>query len=492
MGKGSLKRLGRRRFLAGAASVALLSGVVSRAHAQARALPIPRLVDSAAGPIRLEAAGATHAFGVGWPSPTMGYSSTYLGPTLLFRNGRSADIEIRNLLDEPTSTHFHGLLIPAAADGSPHHPVAPGTTWRTSFRVAQPAATAWYHAHPHGATGRQVYSGLAGLAIVEDLDARRHGLPATYGIDDLPLILQDRAFDAEGRLVYLNRGPAMMMGMRGATFVVNGVVDPVARVPAGLVRLRILNAANARNFDLAFDDGRPFAAIATDGGYLREPAQLRSLVVAPGERVEVVVDFSSGLGVRLETGSDTTAALAGRLPISGRIMGRGSGPLLRFEVDRALPAQGRLPDRLRELATVHVRPELVRRTLSLDMGTSMMRGSSEHGGAHASPFGINGKPFDPNRIDFEPRLGGDEIWDIAPQMMSHPFHVHGAMFRILEIDGEPPPAHLAGEKDTVLATGPTKLLVSFRQPATTEHPFMFHCHVLEHEDAGMMGQYRTI
>ncbi|MBC8792097.1 MAG: copper oxidase [Tagaea sp. CACIAM 22H2] len=492
MGAGSIERPGRCRFLAGAASVSLFPGFVSRANAQARALPIPRLVDSTAGPIRLEVAGATHAFGTFRPSPTMGYSSTYLGPTLLFRNGCAADVEIRNLLDEPTSTHFHGFLIPAAADGSPHHPIAPGTMWRTSFRVAQPAATAWYHAHPHGATGRQVYSGLAGLAIVEDLDARRHGLPATYGIDDLPLILQDRAFDAEGRLVYLNRGPAMMMGMRGATFVVNGVVDPVARVPAGLVRLRILNAANARNFDLAFDDGRPFAAIATDGGYLREPAQLRSLVVAPGERVEVVVDFSSGLGVRLETGSDTTAALAGRLPISGRIMGRGSGPLLRFEVDRALPAQGRLPDRLRELATVHVRPELVRRTLSLDMGTSMMRGSSEHGGAHASPFGINGKPFDPNRIDFEPRLGGDEIWDIAPQMMSHPFHVHGAMFRILEIDGEPPPAHLAGEKDTVLATGPTKLLVSFRQPATTEHPFMFHCHVLEHEDAGMMGQYRTI
>jgi blue copper oxidase len=492
MGAGSIDRLGRRRFLAGSASAAMLSGIVPRARAQARALPIPRLVDSAAGPIRLEAAVASHAFGALRPSPTLGYSSTYLGPTLLFRNGRSADIEIRNLLDEPTSTHFHGLLIPAAADGSPHHPVAPGEIWRTRFRVAQPAATAWYHAHPHGATGRQVYSGLAGLVIVEDADSRRLGLPAAYGIDDLPLILQDRSFDPEGRLVYFNRGPAMMMGMRGATFVVNGVVDPVARVPAGLVRLRILNAANARNFDLAFDDGRPFAAIATDGGYLRAPAQLRSLVIAPGERFEVVVDFSSGAGARLETGSDLAAALAGRLPISDRVMGRGSGPLLRFEVDRSLPANGRLPDRLRTLDPVHVRPELVRRTVSLDMGASMTRATSEHGGAHAGPFGINGRSFDPSRIDFEPRLGGDEVWNVSPQMMSHPFHIHGAMFRVLEIDGQAPPAHLAGEKDTVLASGPIKLLVSFRQPATAEHPFMFHCHVLEHEDAGMMGQYRTV
>lgn len=459
-------------------------------------LPIPALIDASSGTLVLDARAATHAFLPSKPAGTLGYSADYLGPTLRFRRGQQAALSVANRLDRPTTTHLHGLLIPATADGAPHRPVSPGETWRTSFHVDQPATTAWYHAHPHGDTGRQVYMGLAGMAIVDDADGPNPALPARYGVDDLPLIVQDRALDPLGRAIYRSDGHAMMMGMRGDTLIVNGVADPVATVPAGLVRLRILNGANARNFDLAFEDQRVFQVIAGDCGLLAAPVARRTLVIAPGERFEIVVDFSDGRPAILETASDIAAVLAARMPTPSRTMGRGSGRLLRFEVDASLPSHKRPPPQLlARLAPPVVPTGAARRIVSLDMGASMMGqgmapGTMRHGpgGMH----GINGKAYDPERIDFEIPLGSTEIWEVRPQMMAHPFHIHGVTFRVLSLGGAAPPEHLAGEKDTVLVDRPTELLVRFRQPATREMPFMFHCHVLEHEDAGMMAQFRTI
>ncbi len=338
--------------------------------------------------------------------------------------------------------------------------------------------------------------GLAGMAIVDDVDGPNPALPARYGVDDLPLILQDRALDPLGRSIYRSDGHAMMMGMRGDALIVNGVVDPVATVPAGLVRLRILNGANARNFDLAFEDQRAFHIVAGDCGLLAAPVVRRTLVVAPGERFEIVVDFSDGRPAVLETASDTAAVLASRMPTPSRTMGRGSGRLLRFEVDPGGPAHTRpLPQALARLASPTVPDGAIRRIVSLDMGPSMMGQGMAPGAMRHGPggmHGINGKPYNPERIDFDIRLGSTEIWEIRPQMMAHPFHIHGVTFRILTVGGSAPPETLAGEKDTVLVDRPLELLVRFQQPATREFPFMFHCHVLEHEDAGMMAQFRTV
>jgi blue copper oxidase len=484
--------LTRRRLLLSAAT--LLLPIRSNASERIR-LPIPALVDASSGPILLEARRATHQFLPGRPTESLGYSSTYLGPTLRFRSGRQATLSVVNRLDKPTTTHLHGLLIPAASDGAPHRPVAPGEAWQTSFRVDQPATTAWYHAHPHGDTGRQVYMGLAGMAIIDDADGPNPALPFRYGVDDLPLILQDRALDPLGRSIYRSDGHAMMMGMRGETLVVNGAVDPVATVPAGLVRLRILNGANARNFDLAFEDQRVFHVIAGDCGLLAAPVARRTLIVAPGERFEIVVDFSDGRPANLETASDTAAVLAARMPNPSRMMGRGSGRLLSFEVVPSMPAHTRpIPQSLARLASPVVPAGTVRRVVSLDMGPSMMGQGMAPGAMRHGPggmHGINGRTYDPERIDFEIPLGSTEIWEVRPQMMAHPFHIHGVTFRVLSLGGAPPPDHLAGDKDTVLVDRPTELLVRFAQRATHEMPFMFHCHVLEHEDAGMMAQFRT-
>jgi FtsP/CotA-like multicopper oxidase with cupredoxin domain len=424
----------------------------------------------------------------------------------MLHRGDEVQISVENKLDSNTTAHWHGVLTPAEVDGGPHIIIEPGKIWRPTLKINQPETTAWYHAHPHRDSGRQVYMGLAGMVIIKDGMSKRLGLPETYGVDDLPIILQDRSFDANGELQYASSGPVLMAGMRGDTLIVNGVIAPVARAPAGIVRLRLLNAANARNFDLAFRDSRIFQVIASDGGYLPAPVAMTALTIAPGERFEVLVDFSDGRSVELATAEDRRVLMGmGRGMSSGMMpgmIGSGAGVLMRFDVDPSLPAPVKtVPETLVALPRLTRSDLMPRRQISLDMGPGMMgRGMMRgmgggrggmRGMGMGPPVGLNGRVFDMQRIDFEPKLGSSEIWEVTPNMMAHPFHVHGVIFRVLSIGGKSPPPHLAGGKDTILLDGPAELLLEFTQPATRRSPFMFHCHILEHEDAGMMGQYAT-
>jgi FtsP/CotA-like multicopper oxidase with cupredoxin domain len=197
---------------------------------------------------------------------------------------------VENHLDAATTVHWHGLLVPGQNDGGPQQLIHPGERWRPVLKIDQPAATLWFHPHPHGDTARQIYMGLTGMIIVDDGSDAELGLPRTFGVDDLPLILQDRQFDSDGSIEYdANTLGALDIayGVRGDTVIVNGVVAPVARIPAGLVRLRLLNAANAQNFELRFSDQRTFHVIASDGGFLSAPIELKQLTIAPAERFEV-------------------------------------------------------------------------------------------------------------------------------------------------------------------------------------------------------------
>ncbi len=514
----------RRQFLEKAGAVTT-AAVVSRACAlaePARAvtpLPIPELREARAsdGSIELIAAEGRHAFLPGRPTTTYGFSAAYLGPVLMLHRGDDVRFSVENRLDRVTTTHWHGVLTPAEVDGGPHITIEPGEIWRPVLKIDQPETTAWYHAHPHGDSGRQVYMGLAGMIIIRDGTSDRLGLPQAYGVDDLPIILQDRSLDSDGALQYAPVGPGRMAGVRGDTLLVNGVIAPVARAPAGIVRLRLLNAANARNFELAFSDRRTFHVIASDGGYLPAPVAMNGLTIAPGERFELLVDFSDGRSVQLETGADSRAVM--RMgpdtgpgmgsPMMTGVTGGGAGSLMRFDVDPSLSAKASsIPARLVDIPPPAASSSMVRRQLSLDMGPAMMMrgmagpgrapmggmgpgGMGRGGMAMGMPVGINGRVFEMDRIDFEPALGSSEIWEITPSMMAHPFHVHGVIFRVLSLDGKPPAPHLAGGKDTILLDGPAELLMQFTQPATRRTPFMFHCHILEHEDAGMMGQYAT-
>jgi blue copper oxidase len=454
-------------------------------------LPIPRLIDAAASrhTVNLRAMPGRHAFIAGKLARTYGYSAPILGPVVRVRRGDEVEMVVENHLDAATTVHWHGLLVRGQNDGGPQQLIHPGERWRPVLKIDQPAATLWFHPHPHGDTARQIYMGLTGMIIVDDGSDTRLGLPRTFGIDDLPLILQDRSFDSDGSIEYDNTSLSALditYGARSDTVIVNGAVAPVARVPAGLVRLRLLNAANAQNFELRFSDRRTFHVIASDGGFLSAPAALQQLIISPAERYEILVDFADKKPVMLETGPDE------QMGIFGRVAPDASAnyvAIMRFEPAATMPSIKELPTRLNEPAFVDPASAVLRRQLVLNSGLCASRPET---GAHAdmaSLIGINGKPFDMARIDIETKLGTAEVWEITSIGMAHPFHVHGALFRVLSIEGAPPPAHLAGWKDTLLVEDKAELLVFFNQRAPRSHPFMDHCHILEHEDAGLMGQY---
>jgi blue copper oxidase len=294
-------------------------------------------------------------------------------------------------------------------------------------------------------------------------DAR--GLPSTYGLDDLTLVLQDRRFDASGRMVYNPSMMDVMHGFSGNRMLVNGQAGTTAVVPQGIVRLRLLNGSNARIYTLFFDDMRAMHLVATDGGFLPAPVALDTLRLAPGERAEILVDFSSDKAPVLMSDPDQAYGV------------------LQFETDATLATRiARLPEQLDGAPDDLSGSEIATRQISLDMG---MGGMMMGGGG----FAINGHPYDMGRIDFEVARGTVERWQIRSSMVAHPFHVHGVRFRVVTENGGPPRPENTGWKDTVLVPGEAEILARFDQPASRETPFMFHCHILEHEDAGMMGQF---
>lgn len=461
-----------------------------------RRLHIPELLDARAHAqsIALEARAGRTEFFPGIPSATLGYNGDYLGPTLSVHEGDEVEVAVTNRLTRPTTVHWHGLLVAGELDGGPHQEIAPGATWRPVVPVRQPAATLFYHSHQHHETAAQVWQGLAGMLIVRDAREAALGLPSEYGVDDIPVLIQDRQFQS-GRLVMPAGMATAMQGARGDIVLANGTPDAYVRVPARHVRLRLVNASNARDYSLAFDDGRVFQWIATDAGLLEAPLERRTLALMPGERAEIVVDFSDGAAATLMTTRDDNIPAMGMM---GRARASG-GPqaVLVFEVEAPQGAAPPLPARL---ATHHrwdaVRATRIRRfTLDMGMGMGMMGGRMGGMGMGGmgmrggmDMFSINGRAFDPRRVDERVRLGDLEIWEVAGDMMAHPFHIHGVQFRVLGRGGVGPGADDAGFKDTVRVDDPVRLLVRFTQPALAA-PFMYHCHILEHEDHGMMGQF---
>ncbi len=452
----------RRQFLTSTVAAMLAARVLSqtsvrRAFAQGQApqtrLAMPPLLDTrATRRLALTATSGSTAFAGGPGIPTAGFNQAYLGPTILVQNGELA-AEVQNTLDEPISTHWHGLLVPGEHDGGPRLPIAPGATWQPEMSSAQHPATVWYHSHIHERTAEQVYFGLAGVIHLTDGQDDARGLPSTYGIDDLTLVLQDRRFDASGRVVYDPSMMDIMHGFAGNQMLVNGQAGATAVVPQGIVRLRLLNGSNARIYTLFLDDARSMHLMATDGGFQPAPVALDVLRLAPGERAEVLVDFSDG-----------------GAPVLMSDPGQAYG-VLQFATDSTLPARiTRLPNQLDGAPADLSGTEVATRQVSLDMG----RGGMMMGGGG---FAINGRPYDMDRIDFEVALGSVERWQIRSTMVAHPFHVHGVRFQVVTENGGPPRAENTGWKDTVLVPGEAEILVRFDQPASRDTPFMFHCHI---------------
>lgn len=486
--------MNRRQVLVGATCAttgSLLSspGVRADDFSERKQLQLPKLLDAqTTGRFEITAMDGEVSFTSRAMSKTYGFNQDYLGPTLRIANG-SVQAKIKNTLNEAITVHWHGLLLPGVQDGGPHQEIARGQSWTPQLDVSQPPSTAWYHTHIHEHTARQVYKGLAGVIQVTDGRDRDRGLPDNYGENDLLLVLQDKRIDSAGRVSYRPHMMDLMHGFVGDRILVNGQTDGLAVVPRGVVRLRLLNASNARIFSLFLEDGRPMHMIATDGGYLSKPAAIQQLRLSPGERAEVLVDFGRAGSTSLMSTEDANLRSGGMMGGMSRMIDAfwdRSFVVLPFSVDDRLKSStDRLPDQIESDVPALDGKGVKRRRISLDMpmGPGMM-----HGGMGAG-FAINGRPFDIERIDFTVAKGTVEHWTVESPMLAHPFHIHGAFFQVLSENGNKPGIENQGWKDTVLVDRQVEILVRFDHAAAEQKPFMFHCHILEHEDAGMMGQF---
>lgn len=431
-------------------------------------------------------------FLAGGPTATIGINSSFLGPTVILNQGDSVQLSVYNDLDEPTTMHWHGLHVPARLDGSPHNVIQAHTVWSPRIKVLDQAATYWYHPHLHGKTAEQVTKGAAGMIIVRDNQESTLNLPRNYGIDDFPIVIQSRAFDTNRQFV--------VNSADDHTLLINGTIDPILKVPAQIIRFRVLNGSTNRVYNIGFQGNQLFYQIASDGGLLDAPVALTRLMLAPGERAELLVNLSGLKDQNLDLfsfGSELPngiygAAVPGSMGMgsidgySANILNGKDFKLIRLSV-AALTTQAisTIPSNL--ISNKKPDPSKSSVTRIITLSTSGMGMGNLSG-----PFLINGQSFSIDRIDFSAKLGATEIWQISNQTaIAHPFHIHGLQFFINDIGGVVPDRSRQGRKDVVLvpAMQSVRLIMKFDDFSDQEIPYMFHCHMLSHEDDGMMGQF---
>ena len=404
-------------------------------------------------------------------SDASGPAQNYLGPTLVARRGEEVVVRVHNGLPMETTVHWHGMHLPAEMDGGPHQMIQPGGQWTPHWTLDQPAATLWYHPHPHGQTEHQVTRGLAGLFIVQDDAEAALPLPRRYGVDDIPLIVQDARFDRSGQLSTDVRG---FIGPIGDQLLVNGTLGPYLDVTTDVVRLRLLNASAARVFNFGFTDSRQFALIGTDGGLLAAPHRTDAIQLSPGERAEVLVPMSAGENVVLRS---NPADLGIPSAVSGMNAGSDSFDVLELRAAQTLASVGSIPETVVPVEASNAANAVVERDFRLD------------------GFTINDRPMDLGRIDETVDVDETEIWSVTnATSMPHSFHVHDVQFQVLDVGGQPPAAELSGWKDTVYLRPDLKyrLILRFTDYTNPDFPYMYHCHLLWHEDMGMMGQFVVV
>ncbi|WP_240510727.1 multicopper oxidase family protein [Corynebacterium hadale] len=477
--------INRRTFFRGIvlSSAAVLAACASGqptprgAKEEARPLPIPpldqgRLVGGVRE-IELTAQEGHAEILPGVRTKTWGFNGDFLGPTLYMRNGETVRMTVRNQVSEPTVVHWHGMHLPADADGGPALAFAPGEQWQPEWTVRQDAATVWYHPHPHGVSALHAYRGLAGGIVIADDDADALGLPSTYGVDDIPVVITDAKFTDDGQL---DETIDPTYGLLGDTPLINGITKPKLEAEASRLRLRLLNGTTMRFHNLSF--GTPVHVIATDQGLLERPVEVDSILLSPGERAEVILDLEAGKTAKLRS---IGVPDGGGLPDEEVANGFGLGDTFDL-LEITGPASGSNGDLPSELAAA---PEVS----SDDVQAAVEREFRLNG------FQINEQSMDMDRIDFVIDKEGPEVWTVTNENADwpHNFHIHNARFRVLGVEGGEL-AFTDGWHDTVyippLAT--VRLYVDIPFLPNSEYAFMYHCHMLFHEDEGMMGQFKIL
>ncbi|GGT84779.1 multicopper oxidase family protein [Streptomyces violascens] len=447
----------------------------------------------------------------GTKTKVWGYDGIFPGPTFVGRSGRTMVVEVSNKLSVPTSMHLHGGVTPSDSDGYPtdllipvqcgaalrsgayqghsgsHGMHVPSGDWKVSegyksyeYPLHQRAATLWYHDHRMDFSAPQVWRGLAGMFLVHDDE--EEALPLPKGDKDIPLMLCDRAFEADGSFRYPAVSPscvgtpgvdqAYMDGVLGDVQLVNGAPWPVLEVANTKYRLRLLNASNARRYQLKLETDQchalRFVQIGSDAGLLSAPQHLDAVPMAPAERFDVVVDFSA-------CPVDTEVLLVNTLADGGM------RNVMRFRVTRKEKDDSRIPARLAKdiplerSASVPVRHFDFRRT---------------NGPGETAMWTINGRPFNSSEVLASPRLGSVERWRFSSDF-HHPVHLHLAHFQVLSRGGKQPAASDAGWKDTV-DVRPYEVVEVLARFDGYKGRYMIHCHNLEHEDMAMMANFQVV
>jgi bilirubin oxidase len=414
----------------------------------------------------LTAAPARLSLVPGTVSDVYAYNGTVPGPTLVVREGDRVIIHFHNALPEPSTVHWHGVHVPAAADGSPLDPIAPGESHDYVFTIAPGSAgTYWYHPHPDGRSGYQIAKGLYGAIIVRD---PHDPLPAS--LPEKVLVLSDNRVLPDGSLDLPDPESAagradMENGREGEVLLVNGQVMPTLTIRSGEVqRWRIVNASAARVFRLALP-GHTFLHVGTDGGLFERPVEVSEIVLANSERVELLV---RGTGAPGSQTTLQTLAYDRYIPQTRPRNWNHSRDVLSVRYAATSPLRAvKLPGTLRPVPALDTAQAVARRVIVLSQGL------------------INGRSMDMNRVDISARLGTTEIWQIENIVgMDHPFHLHGFHFQVLDRNGVPTPDRSWKDTINVPRHETVRIIVHF-----DDYPgkWMFHCHILSHEDQGMMG-----
>lgn len=443
-------------------------------------IPMPDTLSGAN--INLTIADSTQQFFSGYNTNTIGYNGSYLGPTIILNKGQNVTMNVNNMLMDTTTTHWHGLHVSPMNDGSPHNPIMAGSVWSPSFTIMDNAATYWYHPHLHGKSMEQVVKGAAGLIIVRDAVESALTLPRTYGVDDFPLICQFQHIDSITKQIILNDE------LDNITMV-NGTINPMVNVPAQVVRLRILNLSSHRVLQFGFNDDRTFYQITSDGGLLNTKAALTRLRLSSGERAEILVDFSGQNGNTYfinQFGNELPAGFPGGPAMMGNPIGPFDNITFNFlQINVIAPTVS--PVTTMPIALTNNTPWSNAGATSMNFliqGSPMMSMTN---------FTINGVQYDENVINFMKQQNDVMVWNITNQsMMAHPFHIHGNHFFITSINGATPPANMQGRKDVVLISpqgGTVSIITKYEDFGDSIKPYMYHCHILSHEDNGMMGQF---
>jgi spore coat protein A len=434
----------------------------------------------------------------GLTTPVLGYDGLLPGPTLQTRRGERVVVTHHNRLPVPTVVHLHGGHTPPESDGYPIDLLLPtGGPSRAAHQHAglggdvttgsrsyvypsdQPAATLWYHDHRMDFSGPQVWRGLAGFQLVtDDVEA---ALTLPHGERDVPLMIMDRSFEADGSFRYPALDPSMQLtpgvtsgyrsGVLGDVVLVNGRPWPVMEVQAVRYRFRMLNASNARRYRLTLDPApaatSSFVQVGSDGGLLAAPLGHDAVILAPAERFDVIVDFS-----RYPVGTTVTLS---------NTFGSGStDAVMRFVVTRRAPEDSSVPDRLAVVPPLQPSADAVVRTWRFSRGT----------GSAQRHWLINDQPFDPRRMDAAPPLGRTEIWRFSSDL-HHPVHIHLSPFQVLNRGTGGPGEYDHGWKDTVDLTPTETVTVAVRFDDYAGR-YLIHCHNLEHEDMMMMAAFETV